>query len=152
MLNLFKKKSIMLIKHQYKNLLIDLPANWEYELEQDEQEACFDPSCQSTLRLNIIKVIPSDGASNEQNIEALTGNQQFMTTQNGYLLTKANYRDSIDSGENITLVSWRLISNAGYEKIMAVVTYTVLKKEKNSKKEKMIIHLIENSLKNSELS
>ncbi len=152
MFNLFKKDSIKLIKHRYKNLLIALPANWEYEFEQDEQEACFDPKCQSTLRLNILKVVHTDRDDSQGIIEELTDKQSYTITQNEHLLTQPTYIETIESGENITLISWRLINNVGYEKIIAIITYTVLTKEKDSKKEKTTIDLIENSLKYSELS
>jgi len=60
MFNLFNRKRLNYIDHQYKNLFISLPLNWKYELEEGGQEACFDPESQSTLRLNIIKVIPPE--------------------------------------------------------------------------------------------
>lgn len=79
MFNLFKKKQITLINHQYKNLLIPLPLNWVYELEEGDLEACFDPKSQSTLRLHIIKSIPPKEEAFEENIKSLTANQPYVT-------------------------------------------------------------------------
>jgi hypothetical protein len=133
-------------------LLIALPVNWEYILEQGDQEACFDPKSQSTLRLNIIKAIPPKGIDSEEKIKSITANQQFAITTKGYLLTSPFYSESNEGDENITLISWRLVNNSGNEKIIAVVTYTLLSKEKDSAKENEIFNLIENSLKHAELS
>jgi hypothetical protein len=152
MFNFFKKKQMTLIKHQYKNLLISLPSNWEYELEEGSQEACFDPGSQSTLRLHIIKAIPPPEITTGDNIKFLTANQPHVNTSKGYLLTSPAYSESTESGKNITLVTWKLINCTGDEKIIAVLTYTVLSKEKDSAQEKEIFIMIENSLQNSELS
>lgn len=152
MFNLFKKQFINLVNHQYKNLVIALPESWKYEPEEEDQEACFDPKSQSTLRINIIKAIPPKGAPPEENIKNLTDNQQFVTTSKGYLLTAPSYSKSIDLGKKITLISWRLVNNAGHEKIIVVFTYTVLTEEKESTKEKGIINLIESSLQNALIS
>ena len=154
MFNLFKskKKQITFIDHQYKNLRISLPVHWEYELEEGEQEACFDPKSPSTLRLHMIKAIPPEGVSSEENIRSLTADQPYVTTSKGYLLTKPTYSEFVDGSKNITLITWKLINYTGDEKIIAVVTYTVLSEEKDSVPEKGIFNLIENSLQNSELS
>lgn len=151
MFNLFKKQQITLIKHQYKNLLISLPLNWKYELEEGNQEACFDPKSQSTLRLNIIRGIPLEEMTYEENIKYLTANQPYVTTSKGYLLTNPAYRESIEGGRNITLITWKLINYADDEKIIVVLTYTVLSEEKDSAHEKEIFNLIKSSLQNSEL-
>ena len=151
MFNLFRKKQITFINHQYKNLLIPLPLNWEYELEEGDLEACFDPKSQSTLRLHIIKSIPPKEETFEENIKSLTANQPYVTTPKGYLLTNRAYRESIEVGKDITLVTWKLINYVGDEKLIAVLTYTVLSGEKDSAREKEILNLIENALQNSEL-
>ncbi|MDB4918959.1 hypothetical protein [Mucilaginibacter sp.] len=151
MFNLFKKKQIPSINHQHKNLLISLPLNWKYEFEEGDQEACFDPKSQSTLRLNVIKVTPPEGKTPEENIKDLTVNQPYVTTSKGYLLTKPAYRESLEDGNNITLVTWKLINYDGDEKTIAVLSYTVLSEEKDSEQEKEIFNLLENSLQNSEL-
>lgn len=151
MFNLFKKKQFTLVKHQYKNLHISLPSNWEYELEEGDLEACFDPKSQSTLRLHIIKAIAPKGETPEESMKSLTANQPYVTTSKGYLLTNRTYQESVDGGKNITLVTWKLINYVGDKKLIAVLTYTVLSKEKDSAKEKEIFSLIENSLQNAEL-
>jgi hypothetical protein len=151
MFNLFKKKEVGLIIHQYKNLLIDLPLNWEYELEAGDQEACFDPKSQSTLRLHIIKAIPPSEITTEENIKSLTNNQPYGTTSKGYILTSPDYRESIESGKNIIHITWKLINYTSDEKIIAVVIYTVLLEESESTQEKAVLNLIENSLQNAML-
>ena len=151
MFNLFSKKQIPSADHQYKNLLISLPSNWKYELEEGGQEACFDPESQSTLRLNIIKVVPPKGMAAEENIKSLTAGQPYIITSKGYILTRPCYNESVESGHNITLVTWKLINNTGDEKIMAVATYAVLSKQKDSPQEKEMLNLIEDSLQNAEL-
>jgi hypothetical protein len=151
MFNLFKKKQIALINHQYKNLLISLPLNWEYEFETGDQEACFDLKSQSTLRLNIIKATPPTGMTTEENIKSLTADQPHVTTSKGYLLTGPAYNESIEGNRNITQITWKLINYAGDEKIVAVLTYTVLSEEKDSPHEKTIFNLLENSLQNAVL-
>ncbi|MFC0518049.1 hypothetical protein ACFFGT_27795 [Mucilaginibacter angelicae] len=152
MFNLFKKKQIPLIKHQYRNLTIVLPSHWQYELEGEDQEACFDPKSQSTLRFNIVKAMPPTGATDEENIKFLTADQPYITTAGGYLLTGPAFKESVDSGNNISLITWKLINYTGAEKIMAVITYTILSAEKESAQEKEIFNLLENSLQNAELS
>ncbi|MEK7645117.1 MAG: hypothetical protein AAB391_02260 [Patescibacteria group bacterium] len=151
MFNLFKKQQVELVEHQYKNLVIPLPANWKYELEKGDLEACFDLKSQSTLRLHVMKAVPPKDKTSEENIKSLTGNQSCTTTLKGYLLTKPTYSDTTESGINITLVTWKLINPTGDEKIIAAVTYTVLSEEKDSEQEKGMIAMIESSLNNSEL-
>jgi hypothetical protein len=152
MFNLFKKKQVVFLTHHYKGLHIDLPSHWQYESEGEDQEACFDPKSQSSLRFNIIKAIPPQGTTVEENVKFLTADQPYVTTAKGYFLTGPTFKESVDSGNHITLITWRLINYAGDEKTMAVVTYTVLSAEKESAQEKEIFNLIENSIKNAELS
>lgn len=152
MFNLFKKKQITFINHRFKNLLISLPSNWEYELEEGDQEACFDPKSQSTLRLHIIKALPPEGTTVEKDIKSLTADLPYVTTSKGFLLTDPTYGESIEGSKRITLITWKLINFTRGENLMAVVTYTVLSEEKDSAQEKRVISLIENSLQNSELS
>lgn len=151
MFNLFKKQPIKLVKHQYKNLVIKLPANWKYELEEGDLEACFDPKSQSTLRLHVIKAVSQKDKTLEENINSLTGNQPYVATLKEYLLTKPTYSDIAENGKNITLITWKLINLIGDEKIIAILTYTVLSEEKDSDQEKEMIAMIESSLNNSEL-
>lgn len=152
MFNLFKKQQVTLLKHQYKNLLISLPSNWHYEFEEGEQEACFDPKSKSTLRLHIIKAVAHQAGLFEEDLKNLTGNQPYTSTRKGYLLQGPLYKESIDSGQEIILITWKLINYVGLEKIIAVLTYTVLKAEKDSTSEKEIFKMIESSLHNAELS
>jgi hypothetical protein len=151
MFNLFNKKQLALIRHQHKNLLISFPSHWKYELEQGDQEACFDPKSQSTQRLNIIKVISHKEMTTEDTIKSLTNDQPYITTPEGYLLTGPVYKETTEDLKNITLVTWKLINYTGDEKIVAVLTYTVLS-EKDLPQEKEIFKLIEKSLRASELS
>ena len=72
-----------------------------------------------------------------------------ITTKNGYTLTNPKYVDYIENGHKIILVTWKLIDNSKEEKIMAVITYTVLSSEKDSEKEKSQINLIQKSLENA---
>jgi hypothetical protein len=152
MFNLFKKEQVTLLKHQYKNLLISLPSNWSYEFDGNEQEACFDPKSKSTLRLHIIKAVAHQTVSFEEDLKNLTGNQPYTTTTRGYLLQGPLYRESVDNGQEIILITWKLINYVGLEKIIAVLTYTVLKMEQDSSSEKEIFKMIESSLHNAELS
>lgn len=154
MFNLLKKKQAALVPHRYKALHIDLPSHWQYESEGEDQEACFDPKSQSTLRFNfnIIRVVPPNGTTGEENVKLLTADQPYITTTGGYLLTGPSFKVSADNSINITLITWRLINHVGAEKIMAVITYTVLSAEKESAQEKEIFNLLENSLQNAELS
>jgi hypothetical protein len=152
MFNLFKKQKEKLINHQFKNLLISLPLHWKFEFEEDGQEACFDPKSKSTLRINIIKAIPPKDANSVEIIKSLTHNQSYITTSKGYLLTDSAYRESVESGYDITLITWRLINNSDYERIIAVLTYTVLTAEKELPEEKEIFELIEDSLQSAILS
>jgi hypothetical protein len=152
MFNLFKKEQVTLLKHQYKNLLISLPSNWSYEFDGNEQEACFDPKSKSTLRLHIIKAVAHQTVSFEEDLKNLTGNQPYTTTTRDYLLQGPLYRESVDNGQEIILITWKLINYVGLEKIIAVLTYTVLKMEQDSSSEKEIFKMIESSLHNAELS
>ncbi|WP_316812607.1 hypothetical protein [Pedobacter heparinus] len=150
MFNLFKKRQNKLHHHQYKNLSIELPSHWKYELEEGEQQSCYDPKSQSTLRINIIKAIPPQ-QSDDEAIKALTDNLPYVTTSKGYLLTNPTYFDTTENGINITLVTWRLINHKTAQKIIAVLTYTVLSAEINSAQEKEAISMIENSIQNADL-
>jgi len=150
MFNLFKKRQGTFHKHQYKNLSIDLPFHWEYELEEGDLQSCYDPKSQSTLRLQILKTIPPH-QSEDQMIEDLTNNQPYHTTLKGYLLVNPTYFDTTESGTNITLVTWRLINHKPAQKLIAVLTYTVLSSEIKSVTEKETISTIESSLQNADL-
>ncbi|SEO80374.1 hypothetical protein SAMN05192574_11388 [Mucilaginibacter gossypiicola] len=149
MFNLFRKKQIPLITHQYKNLIIALPAHWQYESEGEDQEACFDPKSKSTLRFNIIGAIPPDGISEDENLKLLIADLPYATTVHGNLLAGPAYKESEDNGTKITLITWRLIKP---EKTMAVITYAVLSAEKDSTSEKEILTLIRTSLLNAQLT
>lgn len=148
MFNLFKKQRDPFHNHHYKNFSIDLPSHWEYELEEGDQQACYDPKSQSTLRIYILTAIPSRQSA-DQTIGDLTGNQPHFTTSKGYLLTNPLYLDTTEGGQNITLVTWRLINNNPKQKLIAVLTYTLLSAEINTEKEKETISMIENSLQNA---
>jgi len=152
MFNLFSKQPVKLVRHQFKNLSIDLPFNWHYEMEEADQEACFDPTSNSTLRINIIMAIPPDGLTTSDRLKILTNNQSFVTTTKEYFLTEPLYSESIESGQNITLISWKLINNTNHDTIIAILAYTVLTAKLNSKKEKDFLSLIENSLRSADLS
>ena len=150
MLDFFKKRRVKLCEHQYKNLLIPLPSHWEYQLEEGDIQACYDPKSQSTLRIHIIKAIHR-GTYMERDIEALTNDQPYVTTSRGYLLVNPTYVNSHENGQNITLVTWRLVNHTPIQKLIAVLTYTVISTEIESKKEKQTISLIENCLQKAEL-
>jgi hypothetical protein len=151
MFNLFKKQRDTLHKHQYKNLSIDLPSDWEYELEEGNQQSCYDPKSQSTLRINILRAIPPHQSADDL-IEALTDNQPYLTTSKGYLLVSPTYFDTSESGINITLVTWKLINLKAAQKLIAVLTYTVPSAEINSTKEKETISQLEILIQNADLS
>ena len=151
MFNLFRKKPDTLVEHRFKKLLISLPSNWEYSMEEGDQQACFDPKSQSTLRINIVEAIPPHLETEEKSIALLTDGQPYTTTLNGCLLTSPVSKDHIEDGNHITLITWRLINIAGEKKILAILTYTVLSEEKDSVKEKGILDLIENTLNNAGL-
>jgi len=151
MFNLFRKKPINLVKHQFKNLLIFLPSNWKYSMEEGDQEACFDPKSQSTLRINIIRSIALQTANAEESIAFLTDDQPSSTTSKGYFLTNPVSNDYTENDTNITLITWRLVKVSDEEKILAILTYTVLSEEKESEKEKEVLGLIEISLNDAEL-
>jgi len=120
-------------------------------MEEGDQQACFDPKSQSTLRINIVEAIPPHLETEEKSIALLTDGQPYTTTLNGCLLTSPVSKDHIEDGNHITLITWRLINIAGEKKILAILTYTVLSEEKDSVKEKGILDLIENTLNNAEL-
>ena len=151
MFNLFKKQQTELIKHQYKNLVISLPSNWKYELEEGDLEACFNPKSQSTLRVHIIKAISNEDKNSEESIKSLTSGNPYGYTKKWHLLTKPSFSETVEGGKNITLITWRLINNEKNEKIVAVLTYTVLSNEKDTEQEKGIISLVENSLQEAGL-
>lgn len=132
-------------------MVIQLPVSWKYELEEGDLEACFDPKSQSTLRLHIIKASSPADKTSDENIKSLTGNQSYVTTLKGYLLTKPTRSDTTESGKNITIITWKLINPTGDEKIIAVLTYTILSEEKDSEQEKGMIAILESSLNDSEL-
>jgi O-antigen/teichoic acid export membrane protein len=67
------------------------------------------------------------------------------------LILVGYYPKNVESGNHITLITWKLINYTGNEKVIAVATYTVLSTEKESKEEKDVFDLIENSLKSAEL-
>lgn len=150
MLDSFKKQP-KLIGHQFKNLFIQLPSNWEYGIEAGDQEACFDPDAQSTLRFHIIKAVSLTEITTLEKIKSLTLNQPYIVTKNGLLLTEPVYEATTEDTIDITLITWMLINYESIEKIITVATYTVLSAEKDSKREKDVIDLIEKSLRNSEL-
>jgi len=147
MFNLFRKR-IPLITHQYKNLIIALPAHWQYEFEGEDQEACFDPKSKSILRFNIIETIPPEGISEDENLKLLVVDLPYATTVHGNLLAGPAYKESSDNGTMITLVTWRLIKP---ERMMVVINYTVLSAEKDSSSEKETLKLIRTSLLNAQL-
>jgi len=151
MFNIFRKKSNTLVEHWFKNLLISLPSSWAYSMEEDGQQACFDPKSQSTLRINIIEAIPPYLETVDESIAFLTDGQPYTTTLKGFLLTSPVSNDYMEEGNHITLITWRLINIAGEKKILAILTYTVLSEEKDSVEEKGIVDLIENTLNNAEL-
>lgn len=151
MFNIFKKQQNTLGKHQYKNLSIALPAHWKYELEEGDQQACYDPKSQSTLRINILKAKPPQQTA-DQTIQSLTDDQPYLSTSKGYLLTHPTYFDTTEGGQNITLVTWRLIDHQPAQKTIAVFTYTILSAELKSEKEKETISMIENSLQEADLA
>jgi len=140
------------VLHQYKGLSISLPESWRYELEEGDQEACFDPKSQSTLRLHIIKAIPPKETSSEENIKTLTADNPYTITYREFLLTNPTHVEAVDNQEHITIITWRLINDTNYEKTMAIVTYTVLSSEKDTEYEKGVLNMIENSLKTCMLS
>lgn len=148
MYNLFRKKQLSLKEHRYINLIIDLPAHWQYEFEGEDQEACFDPKSQSSLRFNIIEAIPPQGVTVDENIEFLVAGQPYATTVHGNILAGPAYKESADGGKEITLITWRLIKP---EKTMAIITYTVLSAEKETASEKETLKLIRTSLQNAQL-
>lgn len=150
MFNIFKKSESNIGNHRYKNLSIDLPGNWEYELEQGDQQACYDPKSQSTLRIHILEVTPPEQTI-DQAIQTLTAGIPYHTTSKGLLLTNSTSFDTLEGNQNITLVTWRLINHKLMQKIVAVLTYTVLTAEKDSIKEKEIISLIDSSLRSADL-
>jgi hypothetical protein len=151
MFNLFKKQGAKFHKHQYKNLSIELPSHWEYELEEGDLQSCYDPKAQSTLRIHILTAIPPHQSADDL-IEALTDNQPYLTTSKGYLLVSPTYFDTTESGINITLVTWKLINHKTAQKLIAVLTYTVPSAEINSAKEKETISQIEILIQNADLS
>ena len=150
MLSFFKKNGNTLQKHQYKYLTVSLPSNWQYELENTDTEACFDPTSKSTLRISFIEVRPPENITEEQNINALTFDQAYTYTKNKYILTNSSCDSAVDNNNDLTVITWMLIDNFDYIKIVAIITYTVLSAEKDTVKEKDIINLIENSLKEAE--
>jgi len=152
MFNLFRKQPNALVKHEFKNLLISLPSNWKYLMEEGDQQACFDPKSQSTLRINIIELIPPDSEPGDKGITLLTGGQAYTTTLKGCLLTNPVNNDYIDGGNHITLITWRLANVSAEKKVLAILTYTVLSEEKDSVQERGILDLIGNSLSNAELT
>jgi hypothetical protein len=150
MFNIFKKPKSNINNHCFKNLSIDLPSNWEYEFEHEDQQACYDPKSQSTLRINILQVTPPKETIH-QTIQTLTANSPYITTSKGLLLTNSTYFDTLEGDQNITLVTWRLINYKSVQITMAIFTYTVLTADKNSTKEKEIISFIDNSLQSAVL-
>lgn len=149
MFNFLKKKEVSLVEHQYKNLFLFLPSNWIYEKEEGDLEACYDKKSSSTLRLHIITFLMSQNKTPEGDLLKGMDNDINITTKNGYTLTNPKYVDYIENGHKIILVTWKLIDNSKEEKIMAVITYTVLSSEKDSEKEKSQINLIQKSLENA---
>ncbi|WP_162997105.1 hypothetical protein [Mucilaginibacter kameinonensis] len=130
-------------------MIINLPAHWQYEFEGENQEACFDPKSKSTLRFNIIEVIPPPGITEEENLKFLIADLSYATTVHGNLLAGPAYKESDDNGTMITLITWRLIKP---ERTMAVITYTVLSAEKDSSSENETLKLIRTSLLNARLT
>ena len=80
--------------------------------------------------------IPPDGLTTSDRLKILTNNQSFVTTTKEYFLTEPLYSESIESGQNITLISWKLINNTNHDTIIAILAYTVLTAKLNSKKKK----------------
>ncbi|HKG06992.1 MAG TPA: hypothetical protein VKB19_11065 [Pedobacter sp.] len=151
MFNIFKKSKSNIGNHRYKNLSIDLPTNWKYELEPGDQQACYDPKSQSTLRIHILLTTPPEQTT-DQGIQTLTAGIPYLTTSKGLLLTNSTSLDTLEENQNITLVTWRLINNKTVPQIIAVLTYTVLTVEKDSIEENEIISMINNSLQRADLT
>lgn len=147
---MFKTSKNNVGNHRYKNLSIDLPTNWEYELEQGDQQACYDQKSQSTLRIHILQVTPPEQTT-DQTIQTLTADTPYITTSKGLLLTNSTYLNTIEGNQNITLVTWRLINHKPVRQIIAILTYTILTAEKDSTEEKEIISMIDNSLLSADL-
>lgn len=151
MFDFFKKNKNLSIKHQFKNLSLALPVHWIYELEEAEQQACYDPKSQSTLRINIMKVVTPEHQSVADQISDLTGDQPNVITPKGYLLVNPSYFDTVDNGQSITLITWRLINPKSSQKLIAVLTYTVLQSEIDKSNEKDTISMIADSLLQADL-
>ncbi len=151
MFSIFKKDGNTLQKHQYKYLTISLPSNWQYELEDLDIEACFDPNSQSTLRISFIKARPPKNITEEENIATLTSNQPYVYTKNKYILTNSSCCNTQENNIDLVVITWMLIDNSDLIKIAAIITYTILSSEKDTAKEKGVINLIENSLNEAEL-
>ncbi|GAB3920616.1 hypothetical protein GCM10028827_02640 [Mucilaginibacter myungsuensis] len=126
--------------------MIDLPSHWQYELEEGDLEACFDPNSQSTLRLYIIKAVAPLHSSSEQNIADLTSGLPYIITSDDLVLTKFISEDIKEGNSELTILTWRLIDVKSIEKIAAIITYTVLSDRINSTSEKEAVQMIERSL------
>ncbi|MFA6554546.1 MAG: hypothetical protein WCS89_03490 [Candidatus Paceibacterota bacterium] len=139
-----------MVKHQYKNLILDLPKNWVYEKEQGDIESCFDPNSKSTFRINVMQMKSPEDWSKETRIKSLVSafasNLDYIVTSRGYFLTKIQLKETSDQGNKISLFSWRIIQlfDNGHANV-AVLTYTILSNERDSKEEKDVITKLENS-------
>jgi len=151
MFNFFKKPKDTFKKHQFKQLSMDLPGHWQFEMEQDEQQACYDPKSQSTLRINILTVRKLDVDPSNVDLNALTGDLPYKMNSNGLLLVNPTYLDTTEGGQRIVLVTWRLINAKALEKIIAVFTYTVLRAELDTAHEQGVISMVSSSLMHAEV-
>jgi hypothetical protein len=135
-----------MIKHQYKNITLDLPKNWVYKKEQGDIEACFDPQSQSTLRIHLMQVKAPEGSSEEKRIKSLTGGLDYTLTKLGYFITNPQIKETVEQNNKLTVFSWRLIQilNSDGANII-ILTYTILATQKDSEQEKKMVKELQNS-------
>lgn len=138
-----------MLKHQYKNLSIELPSDWTYEHEQGDIEAGFNPNSSSTFRMHIITATFPADKTKEKLIVAVTQGKSYETTHQNYIFLRSLVEEAIEQNQNITIIQWQLIDISEKETIVGVFTYTVLTSEKDSEREQQMIALLENSIKNA---
>lgn len=67
------------------------------------------------------------------------------------MLTEPSSSRFEENGRNLEVVTWRLINSSSSEKLIAVITYTMLSSERSTPYENEVVKLIENSLIDADL-
>jgi hypothetical protein len=125
------------MRHTYQNLIFELPDRWISEKE-DGVEVYYENGSSSTLRIHQITAIPSIEMSPAERILVATSGKDCKTTSHGYTLCGPERSSITEEGQEVIMLSWRLINIHDFEKdICIILVYTFLLKDEGLEKVKI---------------